>query len=137
MAQSDLIPINQLTEEEQKEFVKKGGVASGIARRKKRALKEVVKMIVGLKVTDEIRKRLENISPELAENLKIEEAIALGQVNGAIKGNPKCAEWIRDTMGEKPIERYEDTTETSKIDEFLEKITEEVKQKTNADKQAS
>ena len=52
MAQKDLIPMNERTEEEQKKIASKGGKASGEARRRKRTLQSAAQMILSLKVTD-------------------------------------------------------------------------------------
>lgn len=45
MSNENLIPFNRLTEEEQKELARKGGIASGEARRRKKTLRELAEII--------------------------------------------------------------------------------------------
>lgn len=47
-----MIPFNKRTESEQREIAKRGGKASGEARKKKRTLKEGMRMLMDLEVTD-------------------------------------------------------------------------------------
>lgn len=49
----NLIPFNKQTEEEQRENAKKGGIASGEARRRKKTLKDITNQILAAKVKDE------------------------------------------------------------------------------------
>ena len=53
MSQEDLIPFNKRTETEQKEIARQGGVASGIARRQKKTLREIGDMLGGLDIKSE------------------------------------------------------------------------------------
>ena len=46
MARDDLIPQNKRTKEEQKEIARKGGIASGEARRAKKKAVEVARLIL-------------------------------------------------------------------------------------------
>lgn len=52
MAKEDLIPQNQRTKEEQKEIARKGGIASGEARRAKKDLQYFAKIMLDEIVTD-------------------------------------------------------------------------------------
>lgn len=42
MARKDLIPLNQRTKEEQKKIARKGGIASGKARREKKTIQRIL-----------------------------------------------------------------------------------------------
>lgn len=53
MSQADLIPFNKLTEAKQKELTRKGGIASGIARREKKKRGEILREILNTEVTNE------------------------------------------------------------------------------------
>lgn len=48
----NLVPLNKRTKDEQRKIGKKGGEASGKARRKKKALKETMQMLLELPVYD-------------------------------------------------------------------------------------
>lgn len=56
--EQNLIPNSQRTPEELREITRKGGIASGIARRQKKTLKEIGDMIGSLKVTSEKNKEI-------------------------------------------------------------------------------
>ena len=52
MAQKDLIPQNKRTKEEQRAVAKKGGIASGIARREKRDMAYFARLMLDEVITD-------------------------------------------------------------------------------------
>lgn len=51
--EQNLIPLNQRTKSEQREIATKGGIASGVARREKKTLKQIGEMIGGLNIKSE------------------------------------------------------------------------------------
>ena len=79
----------QLTQEEQK----KGGIASGEARRRKRDIRAAMEAL--------LEKRYKTNMGELSGA----EAISLKQMEKALKGDPKAFELVRDSAGQKPIEK--------------------------------
>jgi hypothetical protein len=83
----NLIPFNELTEEEQREIAKKGGKASGEARAKRKTLKEELLLLLSQGNT--------------------QEKISLSLIAQAMEGNVKAFETIRDTVGEKPVDKVE------------------------------
>lgn len=82
------------TPKEARERGKKGGIASGEARRKKRDLKRALEVLLE---KDIIAKDGTVVSGA--------EAIVAQQFKKAMKGDTKAFEVIRDTAGQKPIER--------------------------------
>ena len=83
--------------ENREETVKKarmGGIASGIAKRKKKQLKEELEIL--LAITDKNDKT-------------VQEKICFALIKKASEGDTKAFEIIRDTIGQKPIERIEQT----------------------------
>lgn len=87
MNEDNLIPFNKLTEEEQREIARKGGIASGESRRKRKTLKEELIML------------LESDN----NNNKISTAI----LKKALDGDIQAFTTIRDTIGEKPTDKIE------------------------------
>ena len=79
-----------------------GGKKSGETRRKKKAMKEVANMVLGLKIDrDDVR--------EVCAALGIDDDEATVQfislmaiANNAMQGDIKALEFLRDTAGEKP-----------------------------------
>lgn len=51
--EQNLIPLDQRTKSEQREIVTKGGIASGVARRQKKTLKQIGEMIGSLNIKSE------------------------------------------------------------------------------------
>ena len=84
----NLIPFNELTEEEQRAIAIKGGIASGEARREKRTLREQLEIM--LELIEEGQTNREIVSAALLAKAK--------------KGDTKAFELVRDTVGEKPTD---------------------------------
>jgi len=55
MAKKDLIPMSKRTKEEVKQIASRGGINSGVARKKKKELKERFKL--GLEIFTELKAR--------------------------------------------------------------------------------
>lgn len=107
MAKEDLIPFNQLTEEEQKELASKGGKASVEARRNKKSMQELAKIILSMSIQNgEVHsvEDIKSIADLKGKNLTVDQAILLKQVEKALKGDLQSATFVRDTSGNKPIE---------------------------------
>ena len=98
------------------EEAKKGGIASGEARRRRKSMQEFAEMILGLSMkTGEVHS-IEDIK-SLAEikdkNLTVDQMILLKQAEKAIKGDLSSATFIRDTSGNKPKEIIEHSGEVN------------------------
>lgn len=99
------------TTKEKREIGTKGGIASGEARRKKRDLKLAMQALLEADVKDK----------RTGEVMSGAEAIALAQYRKAMKGDAKAFELVRDTSGQKPVEKVEQVN----IDgEYLDKVNE-------------
>lgn len=103
MNEENLIPMNERSESEVRELGKKGGIASGKARRERKTLKEELLLLLSQGDT--------------------QEKISLSLIKEALKGNTKAFEIIRDTVGEKPKEEIEVSDVTNKkFDEICSQI---------------
>jgi hypothetical protein len=93
------------------EEAKKGAQKSAEARRKKRDLKLAMQALLEADIKDK----------RTGETMSGAEAIALAQYRKAMKGDAKAFELVRDTSGQKPVEKVEQVN----IDgEYLDKISE-------------
>lgn len=104
----NLIPLNKRAKDEQRKIQKKGGIVNGQKRKRKLLLKEVCEDIMVKNCSvDVIEKIIKKYIPDIdSEDLTYNYALAISILNKAIsKGNAKCAEFIRDTMGQKPVEQ--------------------------------
>lgn len=81
----NLVSLADRTKEEQREIAKKGGLASVEARRKRKTLKEELLMML--------------------ENGDTQESITTALIERAQNGDTKAFEVIRDTIGEKPVDK--------------------------------
>ena len=126
MAQQDLIPMSERTEEERKELATKAGIASGVARRKKRNMQQFAEIILGMAMKNgEVHtvEDIQSIADLKGKNLTVDQAIILKQVEKALKGDLKSAEFVRDTSGQKPVEKVADVTnDTDELKNILEQI---------------
>ena len=96
----NLVPLNKRTKEEQRTIQQDGGISSGVARRRKRSLKEAADLYLSLPVSD--RKMWNKISrrgvdPEDIDN---QMAMIIGLTMAATAGNAKAAKAIVDLLGE-------------------------------------
>lgn len=111
MAQKDLIPVTQRTKEEAKEISRKGGIASGKARRNKAMLKDCLQILMEKKYLDEkTGKKItgaELLSIDLFEK-------AIKETDTAKKA--RAFEVLRDTSGQKPVDKIEQTSANIVID---------------------
>ena len=101
----NLIPMNKRTEEEQRELARKGGKASGVARRRKRDLKSATRMILNLPVSEEVEKilRRNNVEEEDFTNLV---AMILRMHSKAMTGDVNAARFLAEMSGETPAQKF-------------------------------
>lgn len=92
MAREDkLKPVR--TKEEARERGRKGGIASGIARREKKTFRATLELLLDRKLDG---------SP-----LTGREAVAVALFEKAMSGDVKAFQELRDTVGEKPVDKQE------------------------------
>ena len=116
MPHDNLIPFDQRSEDEQREIRRKGGIASGVARRRKRALKEAADLYLSLPVSDKrVWNRLSRrgIDPEDIDNQML---VIAGLTDAAACGDAKAAAVLFKVLGEDvpPGEANEDQLREAK-----------------------
>lgn len=94
MNEKNLIPNSDRTPSELREMARNGGLASGEARRKRKTLREELLLMLS--------------------DGDIQEKISVALINEAINGNnsgsvTKAFEVIRDTIGERPVDKVQAT----------------------------
>lgn len=106
--------LKPLTTKKAREIGSKGGKASVEARRKKRDLRNAIEILLE---TD--------IKGKNGEIKSGAEAIAIAQFQKALKGDTRAFEVLRDTAGQKPIEKVMVAdVEQSVIDEVEKAVLE-------------
>ena len=88
--------LKPLTTSKAREIGSKGGIASGKARREKADLRKMCQMVLEMDVKDK--------NGEVKSGA---EAITLAQLRKALKGDAKAYEVLRDTAGQKPVDKVE------------------------------
>lgn len=84
---------------------RKGGLASAKARREKKALRETLEELLAMPIKTGKKDDLEKIkciANVKGKNITMQETIMLAMLNKAAKGDVRAAEYIRDTIGQKP-----------------------------------
>ena len=93
--EQNLIPFtSEQSHEEAVENGRKGGIASGEAKRAKKSLREAMQILMDADLTGKDGKTITGT-----------EAMAARAFQAALKGDWKAWELVRDTAGQKPVER--------------------------------
>lgn len=98
--EKNLIPMDQRSQSEARDLGQKGGIASGVSRRRKRSLKEAADLYLSLPVADrrtwnKIARR--GVDPDDIDN---QMAMIIGLTMAATAGDAKAAKVIVDLLGE-------------------------------------
>lgn len=91
--------FDELTADEQRQIASKGGIASGEARRRKRDIRLALEALLE-----------RDYKGRDGTMISGAEAIALKQMERALKGDTRAFEVVRDTVGQKPIDKVESTS---------------------------
>ena len=106
--EKNLIPFNKRTESEQREYAKKGGQKSGEVRRKRKAMKEQMEMLLSLpfKSTKQL-----NFMKDLGieeDNLDNQMALIVALYGKALKGDVQAFNTIREVTQDNKTVSQED-----------------------------
>lgn len=94
--EQNLLKPEDLTPKQRRENASKAGKASGEARRKKKLLRECLEILLEKEITD-----------KKGETMSGAEALSTKLFAEAMKGNIKAFEVLRDTAGQKPVEKVQ------------------------------
>lgn len=107
---NNLIPNSERTPEERLERAKKMGIASGKARREKKAMKDTLATLLSMPLKDGASADINTIKSVASlngKNITVQEAIMLAQIKKAVNGDTRAAEFVRDSSGNKLKEGVE------------------------------
>lgn len=96
----NLKPRN-LTTEEATEIGRKGGIASGEARRRKKSMKETLELFLSLPLEEGQSydiENLQNFANLKGKNITVNEAILIKQIQKALKGDNYAINFVRDLV---------------------------------------
>ena len=106
----NLIPNSERSPKQLREQTRKGGIASGKARREKKQFRETLEAILFMPMKDgkDISvDEIQNFAAIKGKNISVQEAILISQVQKAMKGDTRAAEYVRDTIGQKPSDKLD------------------------------
>ncbi|MGM9594160.1 MAG: hypothetical protein ACI3U8_07380 [Candidatus Onthomonas sp.] len=117
--EENLIPFDQRSKEEAREYGRRGGIASGAARRRKRSLREAADLYLSLPVSDrrtwnKLARRC--IQPEDIDN---QMSVIVGLTDAAAKGDARAARVLVELLGD---DRSGDADSLNRARELLEEI---------------
>ena len=98
--EKNLIPFDERTADEQRQIASAGGIASGAARRRKRALKDAADLYLSLPVSDKrswTRLARKGVDPE---DIDTQMAMIIGLTEAATAGDARAGKLIVDILGE-------------------------------------
>lgn len=106
IGRKNLIPFNELDPQKALEIRQAGHKAMMEVKAKRKTIKEVMEMITDLNVEDIAENYVDteiiDKAREVSDDLTAYDLIGLAQLQNAIKGSTKSAEFIRDSKGERP-----------------------------------
>ncbi|EOZ2853491.1 hypothetical protein ACQQ4G_003125 [Listeria monocytogenes] len=128
--EENLQPVR--TEEEARELGRKGGIASGIARRRKRNMKDAIDLLLSnpCNLSSKDGKTIKQLAQQLGipeEDIDNQMAMIISMFKVSLSGGKNsvsAATFLRDTVGEKPIDVVEMNGSVDKVakevDEYVE-----------------
>lgn len=122
---ANLIPNSERTPKKRRENASKAGKASGVVRAQRKALRDTLLDILSLPMKKGgLTGELGSVSEYKDANVSVRERIMLSMAIKAAKGDVKAATFIRDTIGEMPVQelKVEQSAVCGMTDEQLRRI---------------
>lgn len=122
--------MSERSKEEVREIARRGGIKSGETRRRKKTMKENLELLLTMSVGKGKKADIEkgdNIKEYAKENVTVEQAMLIAQIQKALKGDAQAFEMIRDLIGEKPVDKKEVSASVQHDNPFEGLTTEELK----------
>ena len=121
----NLKPLGERSESEQRRIRSQGGKAKAKKQRERKTFQETAKLILSMAVKSGEAvdiSTIQSFADLNGKNMSVEEAIVLAQALKAIKGDRYAAEYLRDTAGEKPVEKVEVKQNIKEVTQRIEEI---------------
>ena len=119
MNEKNLIPASERTPSERREIAQKAGRASGVARRRKRSMKEAADLYLSLPVSD--KRRWNKIARKYVdpEDIDNQMAMIIGLTEAATEGDARAGKLIADLVGESVPREDAEQDQLSRAAELL------------------
>lgn len=102
--------FDKMTPEQRAEMGRRGGIASGEAKRRKKAMRERLEIMLDMPLKDGRLADIEAIQSFAAlkgKNITVADAMMIAQIQNALKGDTSAAVFVRDTAGQNPSLKVE------------------------------
>lgn len=111
--------LKRPSSEEARELGRRGGIASGIARRRRKALREAADIFLALPLPDKDEvKRLRKLGLD-RDDIDVQMGIVARLAQMAMLGDTKAAKLLFDIVGPEPETNYLDATNDDPITQSL------------------
>lgn len=107
--EQNLIPNSERTPSELRKMCSNGGKASGVARRRKRTIKQAMELVMSLPVSDpKTRTKLKKMGIDL-DDADNQTAVVVGLMARAMQGDPKAAKLMFEYLDDEHSNGSEQT----------------------------
>lgn len=103
--EKNLVPINERTKSEQREIASAGGRASGVARRRKKSMKQKMQLLLSLPAADNDQTELATMGVD-PDDMDNEMVLVKALFLAAAEGDTRAFDRIQDVLG-KSVAREE------------------------------
>lgn len=112
------VRFSDMTPEQAAECGRRGGIASGEAKRRKKAMRESLEILLSMPVKSGKQcdvEAVKNFAALKGKNITVEQAMLIAQIQKALKGDTQALTFLRDTSGQKPDDTmvFSGTVETN------------------------
>lgn len=112
------------TTQKQRNIARKGGIASGIAKRKRKTLAEYAEIYGNLPIDEKTKDTLSKQGVD-ADNMTHDMALIYGQYASALRGNSNSARFLAELMGE--LKQAQTTVTVNNINPFANLTEDELR----------
>ena len=113
--------LKTLTPSEAREIGRKGGIASGIARREKKQFRETAQAILSMPISKGAIDGYESLESAVDSNVSVLEGIIIKQTKKALNGDTAAAKFLLEVSGETQLLKN-DVLDRSKLEEAANEI---------------
>lgn len=113
--------LKTLTPSEAREIGRKGGIASGIARREKKQFRKTAQAILSMPISKGAIDGYESLESAVDSNVSVLEGIIIKQTKKALNGDTAAAKFLLEVSGETQLQKN-DVPDRSKLEEAANEI---------------
>lgn len=113
--------FSKMTPEERRYWAKVGAEKSKEAKRKKKEFRETLQVLLSLAVKKGRLADVEDVkcfADLKGKNVTVDQALMITLINKALHGDLNAITTVRDTIGEKPVEKIDATVKKNPFDEL-------------------